>query len=130
MAYSIELADRVREFLQTIPKLKIEEKKMFRGLAFLVNGKMCVNISGDNLMCRFDPTLQEEVAERNGFQTMIMKGRELKGYCYVSEEGYKSKRDFEYWLNLCLSFNEQAKASKKKKPTKSPRRASVSRRSR
>lgn len=131
MAYSIELADRVREFLQTIPELEIEEKKMFRGLAFLVNGKMCVNVSGDNLMCRFDPVLQEEVAERNGFQTMIMRGRELKGYCYVSEEGYKSKGDFKYWLNLCLSFNEQAKASKKKKPSKLPRGSSVrSRRSR
>ncbi|MBT1695369.1 TfoX/Sxy family protein [Fulvivirgaceae bacterium PWU4] len=130
MAYSIALADRVREFLQTIPELEIEEKKMFRGLAFLVNGKMCVNVSGDNLMCRFDPTLQEEVAERNGFQTMIMRGREFKGYCYVSEEGYKSKRDFEYWLKLCLSFNENAKASKKKKASKSRSGTVRSRRSR
>lgn len=130
MAYSIELADRVREFLQTIPELEIEEKKMFRGLAFLVNGKMCVNVSGDNLMCRFDPTLQEEVAERNGFQTMIMRGRELKGYCYVSEAGYKSKRDFEYWLKLCLGFNESAKASKKRKPSKSRSSSVRSRRSR
>jgi len=113
MAYNIALADRVRKFLQAIPTIKIEEKKMFSGLAFIVNGKMCVNISNDNLMCRFDAEIQDEVVGRNGFQTMIMKGRELKGYCYVSKDGYESKKDFEYWLNLCLDFNEKAKSSKR-----------------
>ena len=115
MAYDINLADRIREYLLGFPKLKIEEKKMFSGLAFMVNGKMCINVSNDNLMCRFDPALQEEVAEKNGFQPMIMKARELKGYCYVSPDGYKRKKDFEYWINLCLDFNEIAKASKKRK---------------
>jgi hypothetical protein len=33
---------------------------------------------------------------------MVMKGREYQGYCYVSEYGYKLKKDFEYWLYLCL----------------------------
>ena len=112
MPYSSTLADRLREALAHLPK--VEEKKMFRGLAFLVNGKMCVNVSGDEMMCRFDPALHETVLERNGFRTMIMRGREFKGYCYVSEEGIKSKKDFEFWLNLCLAFNSKAKASKKK----------------
>lgn len=115
MAYDIKLADRIREYLVQFPKLKIEEKEMFRGLAFMVNGKMCINVSGENLMCRFDPALQEEVAERNGFLPMIMKGKELNGYCYVEPEGFKRKADFEYWANLCLAFNEKAKSSKKKK---------------
>ncbi len=84
MAYNIKLADRIREFLATQTHLKIEEKKMFSGLAFIVNGKMCVNASNDNLMCRFDPGLQDEVEKRKGFQTMIMKGHTYKGYCYVS----------------------------------------------
>jgi hypothetical protein len=75
---------------------------------------MCVNVSGDNLMCRFDPELENEVTERVGFQPMIMKGKHLKGYCYVSEEGYKSKANFEYWLKLCLQFNQIAKASKRR----------------
>ncbi len=114
MAYNTKLADRVREYLADIPKLKIEEKKMFRGLTFMVNGKMCVSVSNDNLMCRFDPILQEEVAEKNGFQTMIMKGREFKGYCYVSQDGYKTKKDFDYWVKLCLDFNAKAKSSKKR----------------
>jgi TfoX/Sxy family transcriptional regulator of competence genes len=115
MSYNLVLADRVRKHLHSFPNLKIEEKKMFRGLAFLVHGKMCVNVSGENLMCRFDPELEHEVAEKIGFQPMIMKGRQLQGYCYVSEEGYKSKRNFEYWVKLCLDFNDKARASKSRK---------------
>ena len=115
MAYDIKLADRIREYLMLFPKLKVQEKKMFRGLTFMINDKMCVSVSGENLMCRFDPDLQEEVAEKNGFQPMIMKGKELKGYCYINPIGLKSRKDFEYWVNLCLSYNEKAKSSKKTK---------------
>lgn len=115
MAYDTQLADRIREYLSNFPKLKIEEKEMFKGLVFMVNQKMCVNVSDDNIMCRFDPTLQEEVAEKNGYMPMIMKGKEIKGYCYVEPSGFKSKKDFDYWMELCLSFNAKAKASKKKK---------------
>ena len=115
MAYSTKLAERIRTYLEGISKIKIEEKEMFKGLAFLVNGKMCINVSGENLMCRYDPVLEDEVAEKTGFQPMIMKGKQLRGYCYVSEDGYKSKVNFEYWLKLCLDFNEKAKASRRKK---------------
>jgi TfoX/Sxy family transcriptional regulator of competence genes len=115
MAYDTKLADRIREYLALLPKLKIEEKKMFRGLAFMIHGKMCVNVSGENLMCRFDPELQEEVVEKKGYEPMIMKGKELKGYCYVNPSGLKSNKDLEYWINLCLDFNKRAKSSKKKK---------------
>ena len=113
MGYDTKLADRIREYLAGIPNLEIEEKKMFRGLTFMVNGKMCVNVSGENLMCRFDPSLLDEVAERNGYQSMIMNGKVYKGYCYISPEGIKANIDFEYFINLCLEFNKTAKASKK-----------------
>lgn len=113
MAYNAKLADRVREYLAHLPNIQIEEKKMFGGLSFLVNGKMCVNVSGEKLMCRFDPSLLEEITKRKGFQTMIMKGKEYKGYCYVSPEGIKTENDFDYWIKLCLSFNEQAKSTKR-----------------
>jgi TfoX/Sxy family transcriptional regulator of competence genes len=115
MAYDTKLADRIRAYLVRLPHSKIEEKKMFSGLVFLVNGKMCINVSGENLMCRFDPALHEEIAEKNGFEPMIMKGKELKGYCYVNPMGFQSKTEFEYWVNLCLDYNERAKSSKKKK---------------
>lgn len=113
MAYDTKLAERIRNYLLQFPKLKIEEKKMFSGLAFMVNGKMCINVSGENLMCRFDPDLIQDVAEKNGFLPMKMKGREYKGYCYVEPAGFKNKKDFEYWINLCLDYNKKAKVSKK-----------------
>lgn len=115
MAYDIKLAERVRDYLQGFPELKIEEKKMFRGLSFLINGKMCINVSGDNLMCRFDPSKEASISKMNGYEPMIMKDRVYKGYCYVNPLGFKAKKDFEYWVNLCLEFNGQAKSSKKGK---------------
>lgn len=114
MAYDIQLADRVREYLAKFPKLEIEEKKMFRGLSFMINGKMCINISGQNLMCRFDPALTQDIAGKTGFLQMIMKGKEYKGFCYVEPPGFKNKKDFEFWINLCLDFNDRAKSSKKR----------------
>ncbi len=115
MAYDEMLADRIREQLSLHTSLPIEEKRLFRGLCFLVNGKMCINVSGDNLICRFDPARLEEVAEQPGFLPMVMKGKELKGYCYVVPAGFQSTRQFRYWLDLCLDFNARAKPAKKKK---------------
>lgn len=114
MAYDIKLAYRIREYLINFSNIKVEEKKMFGGLAFMINGKMCVNVSGVNLMCRFDPKLQEELSLKNGFQTMIMKDRIYKGYCYVAPTGFKSKKDFEFWINIYLEFNKNAKSSKRR----------------
>ncbi len=111
MAYNEKLANRIREALAHLPD--VVEKKMFRGLTFMVNGKMCVSVSGDEMMCRFDPALQDTVAEKNYFRTMIMKGRTYRGYGYISQAGIKSKKDFDYWLGLSLEFNKRAKASKK-----------------
>ncbi|WP_407534508.1 TfoX/Sxy family protein [Elizabethkingia miricola] len=114
MVYNIELANKVRERLAKVPDIEIEEKKMFSGLSFLVNGKMCINISGDNLMCRYHPDIEDEVAEKTGFLPMIMRGKQLKGYCYVEPEGFRKADDFNYWINICLDYNSVAKASKKK----------------
>lgn len=113
MAYSTELADRVRERLSIVENIEVEEKKMFSGLSFLVNGKMCINISHDNLMCRYDPELEDEVSEKKGFLPMIMKGKQLTGYCYVEPIGFKKAYDFEYWIKICLDYNPMAKVSKR-----------------
>ena len=114
MAYNNELANRVRERLAMEENIGVEEKEMFSGLSFLVNGKMCINISHDNLMCRYNPELEDKVSTKNGFLPMIMKGKQLKGYCYVEPIGFQNPDDFEYWIKICLDYNPIAKASKKK----------------
>ncbi|QNL51840.1 TfoX/Sxy family protein [Olivibacter sp. SDN3] len=113
--YDTDLADRVRAYLIGAPGLTIEEKKMFGGMAFLVNGKMCINVSGDKLMCRFDPADLSEVEKRKGYQSMVMKGKTLPGYCLVNLEGYGQPDDFSYWIELCLAFNKEVRASKDRK---------------
>lgn len=114
MAYDLKLAERVREYLKSVPGVATTEKKMFGGLAFLIGDKMCINVSGDRLMCRFDAALQETVTKKKGFEAMVMRGKAMEGYCYVLPEGFKAKKDFDYWVNLCLDFNDRAKSSKKK----------------
>jgi TfoX/Sxy family transcriptional regulator of competence genes len=116
MAYDENLADRLREALSHLPR--VTEKKMFSGVAFLVNGKMCINVSHADLMVRFDPANFETLVEKPGFRPMVMRGRQLKGYGYVSPEAFQSKKEFDFWVNLCLDFNGKAKASKKKSTRK------------
>ena len=115
MAYDTRLADKIRELLLDKQVIKVEEKQLFGGLAFMVNDKMCINVSGDKLMCRFAAALQEVISEKPGFEPMIMKGKEMKGYCYVNHSGFKSKKELMYWINLCLDYNPKARSSKKKK---------------
>lgn len=115
MGYDINLVDKVREYLSEIPNIEIEEKEMFNVLNFMVNEKTCICVSGENLMLRFDPSRQEELSERNGYETMLMKGKEYKGYCYINPDGFKDRKDFEFFLNLCLDYNKIAKSSKKRK---------------
>lgn len=112
MAYNEKLADRIREALQDLPS--VEEEKMFRGVTFMVDGKMCISVSGEELMVRFDPALQETVAEREGFRSMVMKGKILRGYGYIDPDTFRSSEDFNYWISLALEFNPKAKASRKK----------------
>jgi hypothetical protein len=115
MAYDINLVYKVREYIAEIPNIEIDEKEMFNVLNFMVNGKTCICVSGENLMLRFDPSRQEELSERNGYETMLMKGKEYKGYSYINPDGFKDRKDFEFFLNLCLDYNKIAKSSKKRK---------------
>jgi TfoX/Sxy family transcriptional regulator of competence genes len=113
MAYNTKLADRVREAFEHLPD--VEEKEMFRGICFMVNGKMCVCVSGDELLCRVGAAQVEKAVEQNGCRQMINNGRVMKDYIFVSEESFHQPKDFDLWIKLSLDFNPEAKASKKKK---------------
>jgi TfoX/Sxy family transcriptional regulator of competence genes len=116
MAYNEQLTNRLREALTTVPK--VEEKRMFRGVTFMVNDKMCISAGDNRIMCRIDPERHEEALSRRGCTTVKMKGRDYIGYVHVTEDGFQSKKDFDYWVALCLDFNKKAKASPKKKKKK------------
>lgn len=112
MAYNEKLATRIRQRLASVRKVR--EKEMMGGLTFMVNDKMCVGIIKDEMMCRIDPALQVDALEKTGCRVMDFTGRPMKGYVMVDDSGMKSAKDFDYWIGLCLSFNKQAKSSKKK----------------
>ncbi len=114
MAYNEKLADRVRELISLTHKIT-EEKKMFGGLCFMVNDKMCVGVEQERLMVRLDPDLYEEVMEMEGCKPMDFTGKVMKGYVFVDIEALNTKKKLEYWIKLALDYNKIAKASKKKK---------------
>lgn len=113
MAYNEKLTNRIRKALEHLPN--VEEKKMFRGITFMVNGKMCISVGDTRIMCRIDPALHDEVIQKQGVRTVEMGGRKYKGYVYINEDVIQAKKAFDYWINLALDFNKHAKASVKKK---------------
>ena len=111
MPYNEKMANRIREALAVVKM--VEEKKMFRGMTFMVNGKMCISVNDKEMMCRIGPDAFEDALEKNGCRPMIHNGKTMKGFVFVDIESVKSKKDFDFWINLSLAFNKKAKATKK-----------------
>ena len=103
MAYDEDLADRVRELLGA--KKGIEEKRMFGGLAFLINGNMSVAVSGrGGLMVRVPPEETDKLLARDHVEPMVMAGRETRGWLRVSAEGVRTKRQLEPWVRRGVDY--------------------------
>lgn len=114
MAYNEKLADRVREIISLTHK-NVEEKKMFGGLCFMVNDKMCVGVEKERIMVRLDPMVYDEVMEKEGCKPMDFTGKVMKGYVFVDAAVLNTNKKLDYWVQLALDYNKKAKASKKKK---------------
>jgi len=113
MAYDENIAERIRERFAQLEN--VEEKPMMGGLTFMYNGKMCVGIIKDEMMCRIDPMEHDAALEKPGCRLMDFTSRPMKGYVLIDQAGMKNQKDFDYWIDLALAFNAKAKASKKKK---------------
>ncbi|PKL84051.1 MAG: RNA methyltransferase [Ignavibacteriae bacterium HGW-Ignavibacteriae-3] len=111
MAYDEMLANRVRAAFAGIRN--IEEKKMMGGLTFMVNGKMCVGILKDDLMCRIDPEIYESALEMKGCREMDFTKRPMKGFVFVNSDGFTKKKDFDFWINSSLEYNKKIKSTPK-----------------
>lgn len=113
MAYNELLADRIRGTLSD-NNTSFLEKKMFGGICFMVDDKMCVGIIKDELMVRIDPENENDFLQENGCRPMDFTKRPMKGYLYVSPESIDLDEDLNKWVKRCLDFNPKAKSSKKK----------------
>lgn len=113
MAENKTLTQRLRNALAGIEN--VEEKKMFRGISFMVNGKMCFSTGDTRLMCRIDPDIYDEILLTRNCEPMLMKGKVYKGWIYVDEHYLKTKKAFDFWCKLALDFNKKLQATGKKR---------------
>lgn len=100
------LVHRVRAALA--PMGRVEEKRMFGGLAFMVDGKMCVTVGKDRIMCRIDPDVHDEAVKRAGCEPMVMRGKELRGYVRVGEQALRTPAAFDGWMRMAMDYNPRA----------------------
>lgn len=114
MAYNEFLADRIRQVLVE-KRVQSQERKMMGGLCFMVDDKMFIGITKNNLMARINPDIYEQSLQKKGCKEMNFTGRPMKGFVFIEPEGIDLDEDLEYWIQLCLDFNPLAKSSKKKK---------------
>lgn len=90
----------------------------------MVDDKMCCGTHidkkyGDSLlMVRIGETKYTEVKHRKDCLPMDFTGRPLKGYAFVTPDGFDMDDDLDFWIQLCLDFNPLAKSSKKKNKAK------------
>ena len=97
MAYDTELVERIRELLA--PERGVDEKRIFGGLAFLINGHMAVAASGQGgLLVRVPPEDTEKLLGRAHVSPMVMAGREARGWVRVGGDGVKTKRQMTDWV--------------------------------
>jgi len=89
MAYDESIADRVRDVLAPEPGLT--ERKMFGGLAFMLDGHMCCGIAGDDLMLRLGVDGADAALARPHVRPMDFTGRPMAGMVYVAREGLRGK---------------------------------------
>ena len=112
-----EILSRVRAALAPVPN--VEEKKMFGGTAFMVRGKLCISVRAERIMCRIDPALHDAALEREGCQTVVMRGRQYRGYVYVGAEAVRTIGALKYWVDLALNYNKLVASPKKRNSTRS-----------
>ncbi len=119
MAYNEFLADRIHQFFKE-KKVNYHTRKMMGGLCFMVDDKMCCGIHFDKkketdlIMARVGPDAMDEALGKEGCLPMDFTGRPMKGFVFVTPDGFDLDKDLEYWLQLCLDFNPLAKRSKKR----------------
>ena len=103
VAYDEQLAERVRELMRG--EAGLTEKRMFGGLAFLINGNMSVSASGQGgLLLRIDPAQTDELLSEPGAQSFEMRGRSMAGWLRITEDGLGTERELERWVRRGVAY--------------------------
>lgn len=102
MSFDEGLAQRVRDILAE--ECIAKERRMFGGLAFMVNGHMCCGIVGGNLVVRVGATEHKQALAKPHARPMDFTGRPMRGFVYVEPPGYRSEASLRVWIRSGLEF--------------------------
>jgi hypothetical protein len=102
VAFDEALAARVRAALRA--RKGIVEKKMFGGIAFLLNGNMCCGVREDELIVRLDPERTEQALREPHVRVFDLTGRPMKGWVLVAPGGVAADDDFRSWIGQGVEY--------------------------
>ena len=102
MAYDENLSLRITELLVNVSGL--EEKKMFGGVGFLVNGNMACGVHKDSLIVRVGPEAYQAALDKEHAGVFDMTGRPMTGWVMVSAPGFVTESDLSGWVQQGLEF--------------------------
>ncbi len=102
MAYDEKLAERLSKAFRR--RKGAAEKKMFGGIAYMVDGHMCCGVIKDMLVVRVGPDAYEKALEVKHTRPMDFTGRPMKGYVYVEAKGIKSDENLKSWIERGIKF--------------------------
>jgi len=102
VAYDEQLAARIRTVLGDDPG--VDERKMFGGVAFLLDGNMFVGLTGDDLMVRVGPESWADALAQPHAREMDFTGRSMRGYVYVDAAGTAEDDALAAWIERALDF--------------------------
>jgi len=102
VAYDEGVAQRIREALDDYPN--VVEKRMFGGLAFMLNGHMFIGVVGHELMVRVGPEQYQECLRLPHARQMDFTGQPLTGFLYVDEQGFDSDKDLLAWVKRAATY--------------------------
>ena len=106
MPYDPGLADRVRSTLGRL--CRFDEKKMFGGVAYMVNGHMCCGVVKSDLMLRLGPAGAQAALREPHTREMDFTGKPMKSMIYVDATGVDSDDALESWIRLAVDFARQS----------------------
>jgi hypothetical protein len=109
MPYDETLAERIRRVLSGP---EVVERRMFGGLAFLVDGRMCCGVVGQDLMARVGADAHEEALRKAHVRPMDFTGKPLKGFVYVGGDGVRTEAALRQWISMGRRVAEAARAGK------------------
>ncbi len=118
MAYNEPLAQRIRSLLAR--RQGMDERKMFGGVAFLLNGNMCCGVHKDDLIVRVAPEDYDAAVKRPHARVFDLTGKPMKGFILVSSKAYRSDETLKDWVTAGTKCARAlpAKALKKKPQNK------------